>query len=329
MSASLPAEGLQAGINYLVKETPSSLYRTGALRMLRDADGSDSKFEGVEFSREVVPLKDGRGFRDGQGCLLDDQGFQVLDAPMADTSLDFMSMQAVVDRYYAECCEIVKQATGARQVSAFDHNLRSVAGKSARERIQDGQEVQGPARVVHGDYTLTSAPQRLRDLGQAPALNDTYTRLLGDRKTLLDPDQVESMIASGRYAFINLWRNIDAAPVRSDPLILCDAQTVRPEDLSVFEIHYSDRVGENYWAKPAPGHSWFIYPEIERSEAMLIKQWDSAGPLARSGGEKGDAAAPDAPCTFSFHTAYYDPETMNGKPPRWSIEVRCVVFYDL
>jgi len=319
---------MKAGINYLVRATPSSLYRTGALRMLRDAAGSDSALEGVEFTREVVSLQDGREYREGQGCRLDDQGFEVLDAPSADLTLDFLSMEAVVDHYYGECCEIVQQATGAREVHAFDHNVRSVAGKTAGERIRDGQEVQGPARVVHGDYTLTSAPQRLRDLAQEPALNDTYTPLLGDRKSLLDPDEVEQTIASGRYAFINLWRNIDVAPVQSDPLALCDAQTVRPEDLSVFEIHYADRVGENYWAKPAPGHSWFVYPEIERREAMLIKQWDSAGALARTEGREGDAGDPEAPCTFSFHTAYYDPETMDGKPPRWSIEVRCVVFYD-
>ena len=320
--------GLKAGLNYLDRATPSSLYRTGELKMLRDAGGSDSALQGVQFSREEVSLQDGRGFREGTGCRLDDQGFQVFPAPTTDETLDFLSMEAVVDRYYAECCEIVKQSTGASGVYAFDHNVRSAAGKTAGDRIQDGQEVQGPARVVHGDYTLTSAPQRLRDLGQAPALNDTYTRLLGDRKSLLDPDQVESAIASGRYAFINLWRNIDSAPVQSDPLVLCDAQTVRPEDLSVFEIHYADRVGENYWAKPARGHSWFHYPEIERSEAMLIKQWDSAGALAQSEGRHSDATAPESPCTFSFHTAYYDPATMDGKPPRWSIEVRCAVFYD-
>ena len=95
----------------------------------------------------------------------------------------------------------------------------------------------------------------------------------------------------------------------------------------VAERHYKDRIGENYWAKPDPRHRWVTYPAMTRDEALLIKQWDSAGPLARSEGATGDASAPDDPCSFSFHTAWFDKATMEGKPPRWSIEVRCVAFY--
>ena len=38
-------------------------------------------------------------------------------------------------------------------------------------------------------------------------------------------------------------------------------------------------MGENYFAKPSPRHRWFYFPHMEGDEAMLIKQWDSAGPL--------------------------------------------------
>ena len=41
----------------------------------------------------------------------------------------------------------------------------------------------------------------------------------------------------------------DIDPVEINPLALCDASTVSPQDLVVFEIHYADRVGENYFAK--------------------------------------------------------------------------------
>ena len=63
-------------------------------------------------------------------------------------------------------------------------------------------------------------------------------------------------------------------------------------------------------------------------EALLIKQWDSAGKLARSQGAEGDASDPQSPCTFSFHTAFDDPSTPPDAPDRWSIEVRCIVVYD-
>jgi hypothetical protein len=67
---------------------------------------------------------------------------------------------------------------------------------------------------------------------------------------------------------------------------------------------------------------------MTRDEALLIKQWDSAGPLARSNGRLGDAEDDQAPCTFSFHSAFDDPHTPPDAPDRWSIEVRCLVVYE-
>jgi hypothetical protein len=132
----------------------------------------------------------------------------------------------------------------------------------------------------------------------------------------------------GRFAIINVWRNIAQEPVATHPLALCDAQSVQPEDLVVFEIHYHDRVGENYFAKSSPAHRWSFYPAMTRDEALLIKQWDSAGPFARSNGDHGDSLDPDAPCSFSFHSAFDDPSAPDDAPDRWSIEVRCIVIYD-
>ena len=75
--------------------------------------------------------------------------------------------------------DLVKQATGASFVRAFDHNIRSGQGKANRKRIKDGQEVQGAAHMVHGDYTLTSALQRLSDLADSPKSNDNLNSVLG------------------------------------------------------------------------------------------------------------------------------------------------------
>jgi hypothetical protein len=60
---------------------------------------------------------------------------------------------------------------------------------------------------------------------------------------------------------------------------------------------------------------------------VLIKQWDSAGGLARSQGRMGDAEAGGAPCSFNFHSAFEDPNSPPDAPDRWSIEVRCMVIY--
>ena len=112
-----------------------------------------------------------------------------------------------------------------------------------------------------------------------------------------------------------------------DPIAFCDAQSVDPDDLVVFEIRYHDRVGENYFAKHADRHRWVFYPEMTRDEVVLIKQWDSAGKLAHSEGRQADSSASDSPCTFSFHSAFADPSTPPDAPERWSIEVRCVAIY--
>ncbi len=189
--------------------------------------------------------------------------------------------------------------------------------------------MQGPAHVVHGDYTLTSAPQRLRDLTKPPTTNDTLRAVLGEGQSLIDPNMARRALGDdGRFAIINVWRNIAREPVATHPLALCDAHTVQPEDLVVFEIHYQDRIGENYFAKHSPLHQWYYYPYITGDEALLIKQWDSDGVLARSKGAKGDAVEQHMPCTFSFHSAFEDPTTPPDAPDRWSIEVRCMVVYD-
>ena len=206
--------------------------------------------------------------------------------------------------------------------------MRSASGKKDKNRIEGGQQVQGPAHVVHGDYTMTSAPQRARDLSKPPKENDTIRAILGEGETLLDADAVEKAINQGRFGIINLWRNIASEPVATNPLALCDAALVSPEDLVVFEIHYSDRVGENYFAKRSEHHRWLFYPNMTRDEALLIKQWDSSGQLARSKGAEPDTGDGSEPCTFSFHTAFEDPATPDDAPDRWSIEVRCMVLYD-
>lgn len=312
--------------NYMAGSSEPSLYRNGKVLTRRDLDGSDNAWIGVDLVETDMPVTDARQLDAGRQPTLLHNGFELQANRLRDPDLDFFSHDSVLRNYYPDCEEVVRQATGAAVVAAFDHNVRSATGKKSRKRIDGGQQVQGPARVVHGDYTLTSAPQRLRDLTRPPGANDTIRSLLPKGQALLDRDRTEHAIRDGRFAIINVWRNIVAEPVETDPLALCDAATVRPEDLVVFEIHYKDRVGENYFARHAETHGWYFYPKLTRDEALLIKQWDSAGELARSEGKTGDAA--DKPCTFSFHSAFRDRTTRPDAPDRWSIEVRCVVLYD-
>ncbi len=317
-----------ATFNYLAPSVRHSLYRNGEVLTRRDQDGSDTGTEGVVIEKRDMLVQDARPLDGSDRRTLAANGFELLERPLA-AELDFLHHEEVVERYYGECARLVQEATGASRVFAFDHNVRSAQGKRSGARIAGGQEVQAPAHVVHGDYTLTSAPQRLRELALPPSGNDTLRPFLAEGRSLVPPERVERALGEGgRFAIVNVWRNIADEPVASRPIALCDAQTVQPADLVVFEIHYEDRVGENYFAKHSARHRWYYYPGITRDEALLIKQWDSAGTLARSGGEEGDGVDGGRPCTFSFHSAFKDPGTPPDAPDRWSIEVRCAVLYD-
>jgi hypothetical protein len=328
-TARSPVDGSRVGsFNYLRASVRPSLRRNGEVLTRRDPDGSDVDMQGVDLEEREMTVYDARRLpADGRRTLAS-HGFELLARPLAGRGLDFFDHHQVVQAYYDQCVQLVEEATGARAF-AFDHNVRSASGKQSRRRITGGQQVQGPAHVVHGDYTLTSAPQRLRELAKPPSGNDTLGAVLDEGQALIGPEMVDQALDdAGRYAIINVWRNIADEPVATHPIALCDAQTVYPEDLVVFEIHYQDRVGENYFARHSPRHRWYFYPEMTGDEALLIKQWDSAGRLARSHGGEGDAGDNDAPCTFSFHSAFEDPSSLPDAPDRWSIEVRCMVLYD-
>ncbi len=278
--------------NYLAPSVPHSLHRNGAVKMRRNRDGSDSDVEGLAIEKVEVPVHDARRLAGEARCTLAANGFELVAWPPG-AAIDFLRHEQVVQGYYGDCAKIVREATGAEHVFAFDHNVRSAGGKRSRTRIAGGQEVQAPAHMVHGDYTLTSAPQRLRDLALPPSGNDTLRPFLTAGESLLDGARVERALGGeGRFAIVNVWRNIAEEPVATHPIALCDARTVEPADLTVFEIHYADRVGENYFARHAPRHRWLFYPGIRGEEALLIKQWDSAGTLARTEGAEGDGLQP-------------------------------------
>lgn len=319
--------GTTGSFMYLDSSTESSLTRNGRVLTRRDADGSDDHWQGVNLVPNALPVVNARLIAPDERPNLERNGFELLNRPTPATRINFLDNDQVLHAYYPHCEQVIRDACDAAVVRAFDHNIRSAGGKKNKERIDGGQQVQGPAHVVHGDYTLTSAPQRLMDLTRPPKENDTIRSILADGETLLDAATVEAAISSGRFAIINLWRSIAEEPVATNPMALCDAARVSPDDLVVFEIHYSDRIGENYFAKRSDRHRWYYYPAMTRDEALLIKQWDSMGRMARSRGAQADVGHHDEPCTFSFHTAFEDPATPADAPDRWSIEVRCAVIY--
>ena len=93
----------------------------------------------------------------------------------------------------------------------------------------------------------------MAQLTQPLGANDTLkTRQDGTSPPISEAER--EALLRGRWAIYNVWRNIAVAPVESFPLAMCDAATVSTDDLVVFEIRYSDRVGENYFARASTHH---------------------------------------------------------------------------
>lgn len=147
-----------------------------------------------------------------------------------------------------------------------------------------------PAMHVHNDYTVRSGPQRVRDL-----LGEDASDLL-----------------RRRFSVINVWRPI-RGPVQDAPLALADAQSVEAADFVATDLLYPDRTGEIYYVKFNPSHRWFYASAMRAHEVMLIKCFDSAV---------------DGRARFVPHAAFMDPTTPAGAPPRESVELRTLVFYD-
>ena len=301
--------------------------------------------------------------------------------PQILRGIDFCHQDDVVDLYYPLCetlvetCLAASSATAAGRshpriacVRAFDHNVRSSekaslgtlrskgshasasASASATTAASTNAEIQNPAGLVHADYTRDSAPRRLLDLSRPPKANDVLRSKLTNlsQSSLLDPTMVhEALDGRRRYAFVNVWRNIDRHhPVESLPLACVDASSSSVHNLRTFFIHYPDRVGENYFVCPENNqegeekeerqrqpsesrqHQWYYYRGMVTEEALLIKQWDSCGSIAL-GRNRDDARTKNArPSTFAIHSAFVDPSSPVDAKPRSSIEVRCIVVWE-
>ena len=79
--------------------------------------------------------------------------------------------------------------------------------------------------------------------------------------------------------------------------------------------------GETLGVLANPAHRFYYAPAMRPDEVLLLKCYDSHGEGELPAGRPGLAVG-------SPHTAFRDPKTPPDAPPRQSIEVRCLVFYD-
>jgi hypothetical protein len=265
---------VNARLNYLAEATPKPVnyaYEPPAGVLRRSG----------KYVEQSIAIRNGR---EVLGELsLDTNGFVLTSHETAVK--DFYDPDEVKSVYYPEVERLLKRVTGADRVLIFDHIVRNPV---LAERGEKG--AREPAKIVHNDYSLKSAPRRVRD------------HL---------PEEADRLLRS-RFAEINVWRAI-RGPIESSPLALCDARSLRPDDVVPCDLVYRERVGETYGFTYNPTHRWYYFPRMERNEAILLKCYDS----------KDDGRA-----RFTAHTSFDDPSSPPNAAPRESIEVRALVFWE-
>ncbi|ESK84359.1 7alpha-cephem-methoxylase p8 chain related protein [Moniliophthora roreri MCA 2997] len=201
----------------------------------------------------------------------------------------FMDDLEIEKEYYPESIELIKKITGAGKVVLFDHTIR----RRRDDNTDLDPKKRGPGSRVHVDQTPFSAANRVR--------------------RHLPADEAEERLKH-RFQIINLWRPI-SHPAYDWPLALCDFRSINyNEDLVPADLVYREMVGETFGVKFNAKHEWKYVKGLTPSEAILIKCFDSL--------ENGEVAV------LTPHSAFEDPSTPENAPPRESIEVRALVFYD-
>jgi len=240
--------------------------------------------------RHIMQIHDMRPVADR--LRLDEQGFELHSQRTAFT--DFYDEAAVRERYYPEVERVMRSLTGAIAVIVFDHNVRSAVRAARGEH-----GVRVPVDSAHNDYTAQSGPKRKGEILAEAGRTD-----LADR----------------HVAFVNLWRPI-VGPVHDNPLAVCEAHSVAPEDLVPTDIHHFGEgnldvprhSGQIQSLRHNPAHRWFYASAMRPDEVLLLKCYDSRT---------------DGRARFMPHTGFNNPDRPAEFVPRESIEARTLVVFD-
>ena len=157
--------------------------------------------------------------------------------------------------------------------------------------VQQARQVRQPVLNLHNDFTIRSAEQRVRDLLPAAEADARLKK---------------------RYGSVNIWRPI-SGPVVNKHLVICEYDSIEDRDLIAAERHYGDRIGGVYNLAHNPGQRWYYFPNMMREEVVLLKCFDSLA---------------DGTARWTCHGSFDDPSAPADAPPRQSIEIRTLMFWD-
>ena len=238
----------------------------------------------------VMKIKNGRLLATDPS--LDREGFAFFK--QVSKVVNFFDDSELDTIYSLEIEDLIRRASGGREVVVFDHTRRSTAPEQ-REKYNARDPVPAP----HSDYSDTSAEQRMHDV---------FGKQVSDK-------------LNRRFAMVNAWRSMTGT-IEEWPIAVCDARTVNENLLVDTYRHAPHRAEPSFeYARSSStrhaafdsSHRWYYYPEMKRDEVLLFKNYHTLK---------------DGTARFALHSAFEDPSTPQNPRPRESIETRAFVFFD-
>ena len=224
------------------------------------------------------------------GPRLEREGYQLVQHSSA--VVNYLDAEELERVYFPEIRTLVRNVTGARTVAVVATPFvrfgerSSLAGQLKNSR---------PARFVHIDY--------------------------GDARGQAIAEQVFATLEDRRWRFrrfvhYNVWRVLTPPP-QDIPLAVCDARSLRREDLipalAVFDFAgVPERTAESFVVRYSGAHRWNYFRDMTPDEALIFVTNES------------DPSRPH----HVPHTAFDDPTCSPNVVPRSSIEIRVVAYFD-
>ncbi len=195
------------------------------------------------------------------------------------------------EQYVEEAGEMLKELTGAVFTRYITHSTRYGRGDAKGNAYMASY-----ATFAHCDYAGPNLEKRL-----GPKAQREYD-----------------------FAFFNVWQPV-ANPVQQHPLALLDFQTLDEKEVvdTVLNYQVTDGQAAGTTSKPdiatlchtsASRHTWYYFPLMEPTEALVFTQYDTRRNHARR----------------CFHTAFTDVSDLVPQHPaeRKSIEIRFLCAFE-
>ncbi len=253
-----------------------------------------ARYYANDHSRDVLNLDPRQvGITDVRGLAdpptLDREGFVLV--PNRSAVADFRDRDEVLRVHPAEIERLLLELTGADRVVVGGGGVLRFGERSPESGTLMNSR---PARFIHIDCSDPTA-----------VTNAERSRPVADgRPTPLS-----------RFCHYNVWRVISPPP-QDVPLAVCDARTLKPEDLILADAVF-DAPDAPEWSFEglvigySPDHRWSYYSGMTRDEALVFKTNDS-----------DPGRAHHVP-----HSAFNDPTCPPDVEPRASIEMRACAYW--